>query len=85
MNIRKKNSIAHRVTCNWIHNLKYRYYVLETNLLQVEYIIFNNRILVPIFLDLNKRLTKELEDAKQQRQNKIILKLNTRVVDFQLL
>ena len=50
-----------------MHKLKYEYFKFENYLLQMEYITYDNRVLVPILLDTNKRLTKELEDIKQQR------------------
>ena len=62
--------------------MNYNYFAVDNNLLIIECITHDKRALVLILLDLNKRLTRELENLKHERRIKIISKLNTRVVDF---
>ena len=50
--------------------------------IKIEYIMYQKRVLVPILIDSNKRLRREVEELKHQRQMKILLNLNTKVVDF---
>ena len=45
----------------------------------------NESVLVPMLLDSNERLIRELENLKQYRQQYIISKMDTRAEEYMLL
>ena len=44
--------------------MKYIYFKVDNDALTIEYIIYNERVLVLVLLDLNKMLPRKLESLK---------------------
>ena len=52
------------VDYNWIHELKHGYFTCNRKLLTIKHTTYDNRELVPILLESNQKLKKELKTFK---------------------